>query len=249
MKKIMIAAAAASVMVAGAAGATTVSPTSKGALPAAVSVVGGIVADIVGTNGTRVVTQTAASSLFEGFASSNPLAIGTQTGFNAAVTNQLGGGISELSIRITLDDGDSGVNDFDEDENELLLNGVAIGNFSDVVTQRTDSTGTAIGGTSLGFRNDILDTGFFYTNDATVLASIFASLVSTEELSFELDDVDSGDNYFDFTQGIDSSLVNVGTGPVVTPPPSNVVPLPAAGWLLIAGVGGLTAAGRRKKKA
>jgi len=36
------------------------------------------------------------------------------------------------------------------------------------------------------------------------------------------------------------------TGQIVNPPPS-AVPLPAAGWMLIAGLGGLGLMGRRKK--
>ncbi|HET6576066.1 MAG TPA: hypothetical protein VFG68_20865, partial [Fimbriiglobus sp.] len=87
---------------------TFTSPTSGGALPSGVTEVGGIVLDIVGANGARVVSQLAASSLHQGFAAVNPLTIGTQTGFTSTVVNALGGGISELAVRITLLDGDTG---------------------------------------------------------------------------------------------------------------------------------------------
>jgi hypothetical protein len=47
-------------------------------------------------------------------------------------------------------------------------------------------------------------------------------LIATEALSFGLNDIDPYDNFFDFTQGLDGSLINVGTGPVVQPPVTSV---------------------------
>ena len=78
------------------------SPTSAGSLAGTgVTDVGGIVLDLVGSNGTRVVSQLSASSLFEGNLNISPGEIGTQTGFDNSVTGQLGGGITEAAVRIT----------------------------------------------------------------------------------------------------------------------------------------------------
>src|SRR5262245_24529980 len=71
---------------------TMTSPTSKGELPSDVTAVGGIVLDLVGVNGRRVVSQLPASSLFKGDFNSgvpvafrgNPGTIGIQSGFTAA---------------------------------------------------------------------------------------------------------------------------------------------------------------------
>lgn len=191
---------------------------TRGSLPSGVSEVGGIVLDLTGTNGTRVVTQTAASTLFTGFANVNPFTIGTQSGFSPTVITALGGGISQASVRISLFDGDTAAGDFDFNDNTLLLNGISFGNFSTVQAQNTTATG-AVGNPILsggGFRNDLLDTGFFSSNDSTILSSLFTSL-SSGNVVFGLSDVDPGDNFYDFTRGIDSSLINVGTGPVITP--------------------------------
>ncbi|MEL6602268.1 MAG: hypothetical protein AAFP20_03460, partial [Cyanobacteria bacterium J06614_10] len=204
---------------------TRTSLTNGGQLtPSGVSEVGGIVLDLIGSNDNRVTTQLAASSLHVGFAGTNPLTIGTQTGFDSSVLSALGGGLKEAAVRITLFDGDTAAGDFDEDLNTLLLNGVDFGNWSDVEAQNTDAMGTALaaGFSGGGFRDDLLDTGWFFNNDATTLTSLYNSIVATQEVVFGLNDVDPGDNFFDFTQGVDGSLVDVGTGPVVTPNPVDV---------------------------
>lgn len=211
------------------------SPTSAGSLAGTgVTDVGGIVLDLVGSNGTRVVSQLSASSLFEGNLNISPGEIGTQTGFDNSVTGQLGGGITEAAVRITLFDGDSASGNFDDGDNELLVNGVNFGNFSDVATTQTNSTGTTVINTATGFRNNILDTGFFFSNDATDLTTLFNAIVSSEGIQFEITDLDPGENFLDFTAGVDGGLIGVGQGPSVTPG-GGVVPEPgsAAIWSLI----------------
>lgn len=223
------------------AGASTLSSPTGSNLPSAVSAVGGIVLDLIGTNGTRIVSQLAASTLYVGFAGSNPQSIGTQTGLGA-VLGALGGGLSEVAVRVSLYDGDTSPSNFDYHENTLLLNGLSFGDFSDVATDLTDSTGAVFGSTT-GFSDDLLATGFFFSNDATLLSDFYATLVGTGAVTFAVNDVDPYDNYYDFTQGIDRSLVDVGTGPVVTP---SSVPVPATLPLLLAGLGGFAALRRRK---
>jgi hypothetical protein len=213
------------------------SPTSGGVLPSGVSVVGGIVADFIGLNGARLVSQLSASSLFVGSSAGNPLTIGTQTGFTSPLLAALGGGFAQAAFRITLYDGDTATGNFDYLQNSLLVNGMLIQDFSAVTTTSHNSLGTPTGLTTGGFPDGILSTGFFFTSDPVALASIHAQALGTGNLIFGLLDVDPGENYFDFKQGIDSSFVNAGAPPSVAPPSS--VPEPsgilALGFLLASG--------------
>lgn len=182
------------------ASATTFTRTSPagGPLPAGVTEVGGIVADLIGVSGVRIVSQVPASALFQGFSPTSPFVIGTQAGFTPSVLGSLGGGLTRLAVRITLYDGDTGPGDFDDNENTLLVNGVNAGNFSDVVTVETTSDGlTELSSNPAGgFRDGALDTGFFFVNGPAELAAIFAALMGSGQLVFELADVDPSDNYF-----------------------------------------------------
>jgi hypothetical protein len=239
-----------------ASGQVTMNSPTGSALPGAVSVVGGVVLDLVGTNNNRVVSQLPASSLFVGFYNNgtpsgyngNPGTIGIQTGFDSGLLGTLGGGLSKVAVRFTLWDGDSAAGNFDDGDNTLLLNGITFGNWSSVPTTYHNSTGTSFGSTQFGFPDDTLVTGFFYQDDATILSNFFATLTGTNQVIFQVNDVDPYDNFYDFTQGIDAGLINVGTGPIIAPP-TGAVPEPSTYGLFGAlALAGLVALRRRVRK-
>jgi len=222
------------------------SPTGQ-PLPGSVTAVGGIVLDFIGLNGNRIVAQRAASGLFVGTMPTAITQIGVQTGLTAALLNTLGGGIAQAAFRVTLFDGDTRAGNFDFNDNFLLVNGIRVGNWSDVSTIQTNGTGTPIGSGNIanGFGNSILNTGFFYVNSAATLSSIFASL-SGGMISYGYEDIDFNDRQFlDFTQGVDGGLIDINVPPVVVPP--GVVPEPSTYALMATGLIGLAGIARRRR--
>ena len=189
------------------------SPTTGGALPDGVTAVGGIVLDLVGLNGVRVVVQISADSLFSGVfspADGNPGLIGVLGGLSPQVLARLGGGLSQMAVRLTVDDADASVGDVDHNENFLTLNGIQIGNLSTPLTHATNEAGDLLG-VATGFQNSALSTGWFLVTDTTLLGEIFASLQDGAQASFGLLDLDPYDNGYDFSRGIDGSHFEITT--------------------------------------
>lgn len=198
---------------------TMKSPTTGGDLPTGVTAVGGIVLDLIGLNGVRVLVQIPAAQLFEGvfdeaeYGGVGP--IGVLGGLSPQVLAQLGGGLSEMAVRMTVHDGDTSVGDWDYNQNFLMMNGVELGNLSTQQTQATGQDGTP-SGMATGFQNGALSTGWFHVTDSARLAQIFSSFQQTNQAAFGLRDLSPGDNGYDFTQGLNGSYFGV-TAPNAAP--------------------------------
>lgn len=219
---------------------TMTSPTAGGALPSNITAAGGIVLDLVGVNGVRVVAQLSAGSLFRGFFDGgaawsagndpdvfigepveyqgNPGTIGILSGLSPATLEALGGGLAQMAVRMTLHDGDTATGDVDAGDNFLMINGITIGDMTTVASQVTTGNGaTALSGVITGFGNGLLNTGWFNVTDPDLLAQVYDSLVANNQAAFQLYDEDPYDNFYDFKQGLSGGLVDVGSGPNVAP--------------------------------
>ncbi len=191
---------------------TMKSPTPGGDLPSGVTAVGGIVLDLIGLNGVRVVVQLAANQLFSGlFDSGSQIGqIGVMGGLSPQVLAQLGGGLAQMAVRMTVEDADTSVGDWDYNQNFLTLNGIELGNLSSRPTEATSEAGVP-SGLATGFQNGALSTGWFHVTDAGVLAQLFTSLMTSNQATFGLKDLTPGDNSYDFSKGINGAFFGIET--------------------------------------
>ena len=183
-------------------------------IPSSASKVGGIVLQLEGTNGVTLFTQTKASSLFEGRFSSSPGVVGTQGGLDLS---NLGGGLARVSMRWTIDDGDTSSGNFDNGDITLGLNGVSLESASGLTTYTHDNSGNNTTEAS-GFPNNLTATGWVTTTDSSKLSTIFSSITNNSNTAtFNLFDSDVNDNFFDFKQGIDAELSEQESAPNSAP--------------------------------
>ncbi|MEQ8654583.1 MAG: calcium-binding protein, partial [Kiloniellales bacterium] len=191
---------------------TRTSPTSGGEVPLQTTEYGGIVIDLIGLNGARVVAQLTSSGLFaQNSTVTGGRTIGTQSGLDPALIAALGGGLSEVAVRVTLYDGDTSPGNFDFNDMTLLLNGVTMQNMSDLTTQQTNADGTSEVATFTGFPNGQTTTGWFYSDDSGFLNSFFATLGGgSVAYSF----AGAGGNALYFNRGIPGGFVELVAVPI-----------------------------------
>ena len=187
---------------------TTTVPNSSITLPAEYPEAGGVVMVYTGVNGNIYYQFSNPAGAFRGFNSNgqpaqfrgNPFTINNpltlDCGF-ATCTNYFGGGIASLDIRFSAYDGDTQPGGFDENEIQLRLNGINVGSWSGLTTQRTNVSGTQSQGFATGFGNNTFNTGWFRSTNQTLLNNI----LSTGQVTTQVYDDSPNDNYWDFRRG------------------------------------------------
>ncbi len=189
------------------------SPVGLAPLSPSIPPAGGIVLDLIGTNGGRIEADLGPNHLFQGVvseSSKNPLVLGSQPDLNAQTLQTLGGGLSAVGVRLTMLQGATGPGESQQHSDFLLLNGMSFGDLSDVATEQTDTTGqtTLSVNSAGGFRTDSLDTGFFSSTNPTLLASLYQSIVQTGQVTYALQYRQPMDQVLDFRDGLDHALAN-----------------------------------------
>lgn len=162
-------------------------------------------------------------------------------------------------VMVSVDAGSANTGDIRGIGFDTSLSGVSISNF---MSNTGDGIGTVSSGTNLGGGLNFSGGGGAVDNDFDVLFEVGTSGAASglnTTLSFDVNyagaavlDLLTFSNFGIRTQtvgpaptGGDGSLKAFNSNPTI--PPISAVPLPAAGWMLIAALGGLGVASRRKK--
>jgi len=234
-----------------------------GRLPSQFSQMGGIVIDMVGANGKRLTAQIPPSKLSNGWVAANQsfYSVWTQGGFDVyTLQTLLGGGLTKVNIRVTLEDGDSGSPnpvytamfgagnfpyrsadpkqpanyDFDGGTDLYWAIKLADGSYINTgymgltTTYRLDGNGNDMesftgfpGVYALSdysrfpttprpsqYMPPFAVTGWFSVPAAN-LPVLYQTLSSTGAMTLGIWDVDPGDQYYDFTQGTGSNILEI----------------------------------------
>ena len=176
----------------------TTSPTSAGGLPSNIPKFGGAVIDIITADNTRILNYISRDDLFDGHVNSDRLNFASQQigslFFTAGMLDAISNGILELAIRLTLYDGDNAVgadtissDEYQANKNFLVVNGSEFGNFSDVTTVTSSRKGEEYYNDfqATGFANKKSATGWFYSNDSSILGLVKNSLVASSTLGLD----------------------------------------------------------------
>ncbi|WP_299685935.1 hypothetical protein [uncultured Tateyamaria sp.] len=192
---------------------TTNVPNTNITLPSAYPEAGGVVIVMEGVNGQIYYQFSDPNGAFRGRNSNgrptrfrgNPFTINDPIPLDCGIrscTDYFGGAIARVYVRFSAYDGDTQPGGFDENDISLILNGVNVGNWSGLTTERTNNAGTSSQGFGTGFGNNTFNTGWFASSNPTLLNSLLTTGRTTTQV---LDD-DPDDNYWDFRRG--NSLSN-----------------------------------------
>ncbi len=179
--------------------------------------------DLFGASGGRIEAEIAPGELFAGAIDPGGTGLlGAKSGFTPSILDTLGGGLSAIAVRVTINGGGTGPGDPARGRDVLLVNGSALGDFSSVPTQQTSPDGRT--GLSMnpdgGFRSGVLDTGFFSSTDAGLLARIYASIEATGSVGVQFQSTTPSPRALDFLGGLAPEIQNVAGLPIlaVNPP-------------------------------
>jgi uncharacterized repeat protein (TIGR01451 family) len=203
---------------------TTTVPGTADQIPGNYPEAGGIVLVLLGDNGNYYFQISNPSEMMRGFQDRNST---TPQAFRGSPTWQLapsynmqcglvtcteyfGGGVQQGWVRFTAFDGDTSStattgNNFDIDDITLNLNGSTIGNWTDPVTQETNTSGTTVLSNGTGFADGNFDTGWFDITDPALLNDLMVN----GNVTWTATDDDPNDNFWDFTRGNDADTSTV----------------------------------------
>jgi large repetitive protein len=177
-------------------------------LPTGYPEAGGIAIVMIGANGNAYYQFSDPTGAFQGFQNTgdpaafrgNPFTINSPVTLDCGASTcatYFGGSISQIFVRFSAQDGDTGPGEFDLNDITLRLNGFDITNWSGVTTEITNTAGTTSGGFVTGFTNNTFNTGWFSSTNPALLSNI----LSTGRTTATVFDRDPNDNRWDFRIG------------------------------------------------
>ena len=122
-----------------------------------------------------------------------------------------------MSMRWTIEDGDTESGNFDDQNVQLGVNNIPIDSASDLTAYSHDENGSS---TSLrsGFPDGATATGWVTTTESFKLEQIYNnSIANSGVVEFHLFDNSPNDNYFDFSRGINSTMSQSNVIPNIAP--------------------------------
>ncbi|SLN30627.1 beta strand repeat-containing protein [Pseudooctadecabacter jejudonensis] len=187
---------------------TTTVPNEGISLPGPYPEAGGVAIVLIGANGQVYYQFSDPAGAFRGFQfrgspsgfRGNPFTINNPIPLDCGVrtcSDYFGTRIDRMYVRFSAYDGDTQTNGFDEDDIDLIMNGVNVGNWSDIRTEKTDNSGTQSFGFEQGFGNNSFNTGWFFSDDPVLMDNI----LTTQQTTTQVFDSDPNDNYWDFRRG------------------------------------------------
>jgi Bacterial Ig-like domain len=199
----------------------TTSPINSGS-PITLNVppVGGIIYDFIGANGLRITAFVNGSAMPSFTSSGGSSQLLDSSPVTAQLITALGGGIQQLAVRLTVNDGDSDASGFDFNEAFLNINGVSqMLNTSVMDTFNHDSNGDATSASlTPGYPDGVLATGWGLVTDATILSNVYNSLVSTNKIDLFWESVaGGGGNVLNFGSGLNADYLSQVTYPSIDP--------------------------------
>jgi Ca2+-binding RTX toxin-like protein len=176
--------------------------SGNGTLPSVVSEVGGLVLDIIGANGNRLIIQIPATALNNVPAGATLVNLAS-IALTAAQYAALGGGIAEFDVRVTAFDGDSQPQEADGDiVNGFRFNGGVQGDISDNRAQTTSADGRTVITEREGFGDGTLDTSWIRFSGAAATAFYNSINPANPVISIDYVDTDGAQDAIIWTEGL-----------------------------------------------
>jgi large repetitive protein len=187
-------------------------------LPTGYPEAGGVAIVLIGANGNAYYQFSDPTGAFQGYQNTgnpaafrgNPFTINNPIALDCGASScatYFGGAITQMHVRFSAQDGDTGAGEFDNNDITLRVNGFDVANWSTVQTEVTNTAGTVSSGFRTGFTNNTFNTGWMTSTNTALLSNV----LTTGRTTTQIFDRDPNDNYWDFRVGNALAIADIST--------------------------------------